>query len=151
MESAIQSSRGLLLLTEIIASTIDLSCAAFDERRYKDHLSKLIDVLGLCQSDGMWSNISTSSSLQIHADFFHNFVVAPNLQAYCHQEVEVMAIECDHVDIQALSQALNVGIHIVSMEGDKQKLVHNIIPEGAEPSVHLLYQTSHYNIIYQRT
>lgn len=61
-----------------------------------------------------------------------------------------MAMECDHVDILALSQALNVGIHIVSMEGDEQKLVHHIIPEGAEPTVHLLYQTSHYNIIYPR-
>lgn len=61
-----------------------------------------------------------------------------------------MAMECDHVDILALSQALDTGIHIVSMEGDEQQLVHHIIPEGAEPSLHLLYQTSHYNILYLR-
>lgn len=59
-----------------------------------------------------------------------------------------MAMECDHVDILALSQALGICIHIVSMEGDEQQLAHHVIPEGAEPSVHLLYQTSHYNILY---
>lgn len=60
-----------------------------------------------------------------------------------------MAMECDHVDILALSQALDICIHIVSMEGDEQ-LAHHIIPEGAEPSLHLLYKTSHYNILYPR-
>lgn len=61
-----------------------------------------------------------------------------------------MTMECDHVDILALSQALDIGIHIVSMESDEQ-LAHHIIPEGGDPSLHLLYQTSHYNILYQRT
>lgn len=61
-----------------------------------------------------------------------------------------MAMECDHVDILALSQALDICIHIVSMEGHEQHLAHHVIPEGAEPSVHLLYQTSHYNILYPR-
>ena len=61
-----------------------------------------------------------------------------------------MAMECDHVDILALSQALDICIHIVSMEGDEQQLAHHVIPEGAEPSLHLLYQTSHYNILYPR-
>lgn len=59
-------------------------------------------------------------------------------------------MESDHVDMLALSQALDVAIHIVSMEGDEQ-LTHIIIPEGADSSLHLLYQTSHYNILYQRT
>lgn len=61
-----------------------------------------------------------------------------------------MAMECDHVDILALSQALDICIHIVSMEGDEQQLAHHVIPEGAAPSLHLLYQTSHYNILYPR-
>lgn len=59
-------------------------------------------------------------------------------------------MECDHVDILALSQALDICIHIVSMEGHTQHLAHHNIPEGAEPSVHLLYQASHYNILYPR-
>lgn len=73
-----------------------------------------------------------------------------NVFALFIQEVETMAMECDHVDILALSQALDICIHIVSMEGDEQLLAHHVIPEGAEPSLHLLYQTSHYNILYPR-
>lgn len=61
-----------------------------------------------------------------------------------------MAMECDHVDISALSQALDISIHIVSMEGDGQQLAHHIIPENGDPSLHLLYHTSHYDILYPR-
>lgn len=168
LETAIQKPRGLERFIEtVLESNIALSCAGFDERSYVGHLQKVISVLELCQSDRsvetllqvfnqpstsdsvvQYLRLITSAYLQSNEDFYSNFVEAPNLQAYCHQEVEVMAMECDHVGIQALSLALNVGIHIVSMEGDEQKLVHHIIPEGAEPSVHLLYQASHYNIIY---
>lgn len=59
-------------------------------------------------------------------------------------------MECDHVDILALLQALDVCIHVASMEGDEQQLAHHVIPEGEEPSLHLLYQMSHYNILYTR-
>ncbi|KAJ3613797.1 hypothetical protein NHX12_020043 [Muraenolepis orangiensis] len=93
----------------------------------------------------------TSTYLQNHADFFCNFVEAPCLKTYCKQEVETMAMECDHVDILALLKALEVGIHIVSMEGHDHRLVHHIIPEGTEPSLHLLYHTSHYDILYLRS
>lgn len=168
LESAIQNPRGLQrFIDKIVESNIALSCAGFEERSYMEHLQRVIDVLELCKSEGsvetlytvfnqpsmsdsvvQYLRLLTSAYLQSNEDFYSNFVEGPNLQAYCHQEVEVMAMECDHVGIQALSLALNVGIHIVSMEGDKQKLVHHIIPEGAEPSVHLLYQASHYNIIY---
>lgn len=67
-------------------------------------LFQVINVVELCQADGqldtlyrLFNNPSTSDSvvqylrlltsayLQSHADFFCNFVEAPNLQAYCHQ------------------------------------------------------------------
>lgn len=168
LESAIQKPRGLQRVIDTITeSNIALSCAGFDERTYSEHLQKVIHILEMCQSAGSletlytafnqrslsdsvvkYLRLITSAYLQSNEDFYSNFVEAANFQTYCHQEVEVMAMECDHVGIQALSLALDVGIHIVSMEGDEQKLVHHIIPEGAEPSVHLLYQASHYNIIY---
>ena len=141
-------------------------------------LFKLFNEQTVSDSIVQYLRLLTSAHLQIHSDFFCNFVEAPDLQVYCRQvsnkvllqrsnnlkclfyfwhiyslttqEVEVMAMECDHVDILALSQALDTGIHIVSMEGDEQQLAHHIIPEGAEPSLHLLYETSHYNILYLR-
>lgn len=59
-----------------------------------------------------------------------------------------MAMEGDHVEILALAQALDISMHIVSMDGEQEHLAHHVIPEGAEPSLHLLHHSSHYNILY---
>ncbi|XP_061599602.1 ubiquitin thioesterase OTUB2-like [Cololabis saira] len=170
LESALRSARDLQRFKDkIMQSTRALDSAGFDEGSFKDHLNTVVNVVERCQADEaeasllrlfneqlvsdsvvQYLRLLTSAHLQVHADFFCNFVEAPDLQVYCRQEVEVMAMECDHVDILALLQALDIGIHIVSMEGDERKLVHHIIPDGAEPSLHLLYQTSHYNILYPR-
>uniref|UniRef100_A0A3Q2T5N5 ubiquitinyl hydrolase 1 n=1 Tax=Fundulus heteroclitus TaxID=8078 RepID=A0A3Q2T5N5_FUNHE len=155
---------------QIIQSEEVLVSAGFDEASFSHHQSTVLQVVNQCMaaeqedtllrlfnqqliSDSVvqFLRLLTSAHLQTHADFFCNFVEAPDLKAYCRQEVELMAMECDHVDILALSQALDVGIHIVSMEGDEQQLVHHVIPEGADPAVRLLYQTSHYDILYRRT
>ncbi|XP_038584162.1 ubiquitin thioesterase OTUB2-like [Micropterus salmoides] len=170
LESVLHNARALQRFKEKIIQTCqDLSSAGFHESSFKHHLNTVVNVVEQCQADEQeerllrlfneqmtsdsvvqYLRLLTSAHLQNHADFFCNFVEAPNLQAYCQQEVEAMAMECDHVDILALSQALDICIHIVSMEGDEQQLAHHIIPEGAEPSLHLLFQTSHYNILYPR-
>ncbi|XP_070698971.1 ubiquitin thioesterase OTUB2-like [Pempheris klunzingeri] len=170
LESVLHNARVLQRFKEkIIQTGQDLSSAGFDEGSFKHHLNTVVSVVEQCQADEQedgllrlfneratsdsvvqYLRLLTSAHLQNHADFFCNFVESPNLQLYCHQEVEAMAMECDHVDILALSQALDICIHIVSMEGDEQQLAHHVIPEGAEPSLHLLYQTSHYNILYPR-
>ncbi|XP_024123855.1 ubiquitin thioesterase OTUB2 [Oryzias melastigma] len=170
LESLLQHPRALERFKQkIIQSGQVLAVAGFEESSFIHHLDTVVNVVEQCQaeeqestllklfnqsavSDGVvqYLRLLTSAHLQNFADFFCNFVEAPDLQVYCRQEVEVMAMECDHVDILALSQALDVGLHIVSLEGEHQQLVHFIIPEGAEPSLHLLYQSSHYNILYQR-
>lgn len=169
LESVLHNDRALQRFKDkmTLSSEVLLS-AGFDENSFKHHLNTVVSVVEQCQADErddtllrlfnqqptadgvvQYLRLLTSAHLQNHADFFCNFVEAPDLRAYCRQEVEAMAMECDHVDILALSQALDVCIHIVSMEGDEQQLAHHIIPEGAEPSLHLLYQTSHYNILYR--
>ncbi|XP_054469780.1 ubiquitin thioesterase OTUB2-like [Anoplopoma fimbria] len=170
LESLLHNARALQRFKEKIVQTYeDLSSAGFDERSFKRHLNTVVNIVEQCQADEQedtllrlfneqmtsdsvvqYLRLLTSARLQNQAEFFCNFVEAPNLLVYCHQEVETMAMECDHVDILALSQALDICIHIVSMEGDEPLLAHHIIPEGAEPSLHLLYQTSHYNILYPR-
>uniref|UniRef100_A0A3B3U5L8 ubiquitinyl hydrolase 1 n=1 Tax=Poecilia latipinna TaxID=48699 RepID=A0A3B3U5L8_9TELE len=134
-------------LQSTVLHVVDQCIAA----QHEDVLLRLFNEQIISDSVVQFLRLLTSAHLQIHEDFFCNFVEAPDLKVYCRQEVEVMAMECDHVDILALSQALDVGIHIVSMEGNEQQLVHHVIPEGVDPSVHLLYQASHYNILYQRT
>ncbi|XP_015252606.1 PREDICTED: ubiquitin thioesterase OTUB2 [Cyprinodon variegatus] len=171
LESVLHSPRALQRFKDqIIQGRGVLVSAGFDETSFSQHMNRVFHVVDQCMaaehedvllrlfneqliSDSVvqFLRLLTSAHLQTHAEFFCNFVEAPDLKVYCRQEVEVMAMECDHVDILAVSQALDIGIHIVSMEGDERQLVHHIIPEGADPSVHLLYQMSHYNILYRQT
>ncbi|XP_034715045.1 ubiquitin thioesterase OTUB2-like [Etheostoma cragini] len=144
LESVLHNARALQRIS--VVNVVE-QCQA-DEQ--EDTLLRLFNEQMTSDSVVQYLRLLTSAHLQNQADFFCNFVEAPNLLVYCHQEVEVMAMECDHVDILALSQALDICIHIVSMEGDEEQLAHHVIPEGAEPSLHLLYQTSHYNILYPR-
>ncbi|XP_034050728.1 ubiquitin thioesterase OTUB2-like [Thalassophryne amazonica] len=168
LESVRRNARALQRFKEkIIESGTTLSCAGFGENSFKDHLNTVIYVTEQCQADEredtllrlfneqmtsdsvvQYLRLVTSAHLRNNADFFCHFVEAQNLQVYCSQEVETMAMECDHIDILALTKALDVGVHIVSMDGHEERLAHHIIPEGVEPSFHLLYQTSHYDIIY---
>ncbi|MGH0151595.1 UNVERIFIED_CONTAM: hypothetical protein FKN15_031752 [Acipenser sinensis] len=90
-----------------------------------------------------------SSYLQNRTEFFQHFVEAPNLRDFCVQDVETMGLECDHVQILALSQALGINIQIECMEGADCDLNHHIIPDGSTPSLHLLYKTAHYDILYK--
>jgi hypothetical protein len=64
------------------------------------------------------------------------------------QEVEPMAMECDHIQITALSQALNIALQVEYVDEMDTALNHHVFPEAATPSVYLLYKTSHYNILY---
>ncbi|XP_029349319.1 ubiquitin thioesterase OTUB2 isoform X2 [Echeneis naucrates] len=170
MESILHNVRELQRFKDkITQSRKVLSSAGFDESSFMHHLNTVVYVVEQCQAEEQedtllrlfneqvtsdsvvqYLRLLTSSHLLNHADFFCSFVEAPNLQAYCRQEVETMAMECDHVDILALMEALDICIHVVSMEGVDELLAHHIIPEGAEPSLYLLYHTSHYNILYPR-
>ncbi|CAB1335239.1 unnamed protein product [Coregonus sp. 'balchen'] len=169
LESLLQNDRALQRFKEtVIQSGRELLAAGFDESSFKDLLDMFLGVLEQCEADEhgdtllqlfneqttsdsmvQYLRLLTSAYLQNHADFFSHFVEAPSLKVYCTQEVETMAMECDHVDILALSEALGVSIHIASVEGgDGQRLAHHTIPEGTEPSLHLLYKTAHYDILY---
>lgn len=168
LESVLHSTRDLQRFKDkIIQGSAILVSAGFEEDFFRHHLDTVLQVVEQSQADVIalfrlfnehttsdsvvqYLRLLTSAHLQNNADFFRNFVEAPDLQVYCHEEVEAMAMECDHVDISALSQALDISIHIVSMEGDGQQLAHHIIPENGDPSLHLLYHTSHYDILYPR-
>ncbi|KAM9777615.1 ubiquitin thioesterase OTUB2-like [Neosynchiropus ocellatus] len=170
LESILHDGRALQSFKDrIICSGATLLLAGFEESSFKKHLNTLVHVVEQCQTDRQeavlfqlfndkktsdsvvqFLRLLTSAHLQNHADDFCNFVEAPSLQVYCRQEVEVMAMTCDHVDILALTQALDFCIHIVSMEAGGQKLLHHCVPEDGQPALHLLYQMSHYNILYPK-
>ncbi|KAJ7990736.1 hypothetical protein DPEC_G00290010 [Dallia pectoralis] len=169
LESLLQNDRCLTRFKDtVIQSGRELLAAGFEESSFKHLLDMFVGVVEQCEADGQgdsllqlfnekttsdslvqYLRLLTSAYLQNHADFFSHFVEAPSLKVYCTQEVETMSMECDHVDILALSEALGVSVHIASVEGGAgQHLAHHIIPEGAETSLHLLYKTAHYDILY---
>ncbi|XP_077588006.1 ubiquitin thioesterase OTUB2-like [Stigmatopora nigra] len=170
LESILHNVKVLHRFKEKIINTSEsLSSAGFDQSYFQLHLNTVLNVIEHCEgsnqeemlyrlfndqvtSDSVvqYLRLLTSAHLQNHADDFCNFVEAPSLQSYCHQEVEAMGMECDHVDILALTQALDICIHIVSMDGEDEQLVHHVIRDGEEPSMHLLHHISHFSILGPR-
>ncbi|KAJ8399176.1 hypothetical protein AAFF_G00415550 [Aldrovandia affinis] len=156
-DKLIQTGNQLLLAGFVGSSFQDIlnTFVSVLERSEANHQeSTLLELFNdKATSDSMvqYLRLLTSAYLQNNSDFFHHFVEAPSLKMYCTQEVETMAMECDHVEILALSEALGLSIHIVSMEGGDGHLTNHTIPEGANPSLHLLYKTAHYDILYQTT
>ncbi|KAK1793251.1 hypothetical protein P4O66_011650 [Electrophorus voltai] len=153
---------------KLIRGQQELLTAGFDESTFKDFLSTFLSVLDQLEADsceetllGLFNDQATSDSmvrylrlftsahLQNHADFFQHFVEAPNLKVYCTQEVEAMGMESDHVEILALSQALDVSLCIISVEGSDGHLVYHNITGGSSSSLYLLYKTFHYDILYK--
>lgn len=68
---------------------------------------------------------------------------------FCHQEVEPMFKESDHIHIMAASAAINTGVRVVYMDrGTSKSVTEHDLPEGVVPSVHLLYRPGHYDILY---
>ncbi|XP_041489008.1 ubiquitin thioesterase OTUB2 isoform X3 [Microtus oregoni] len=91
----------------------------------------------------------TSAFIRNRADFFRHFIDEEmDIKDFCTHEVEPMAMECDHVQITALSQALNIALQVEYVDEMDTALNHHVFPEAAIPSVYLLYKTSHYNILY---
>ncbi|EPY81626.1 hypothetical protein CB1_000726095 [Camelus ferus] len=91
----------------------------------------------------------TSAFIRNRADFFRHFIDEEmDIKDFCTHEVEPMAMECDHIQITALSQALNIALQVEYVDEMDTALNHHVFPEAAIPSVYLLYKTSHYNILY---
>lgn len=57
--------------------------------------------------------------------------------------------ESDHIHIIALSTALNVGVRVRYLDrGESTEAIAHDFPEGTQPTIHLLYRPSHYDILY---
>ncbi len=60
-----------------------------------------------------------------------------------------MYVESDHIHISALTEALGVSVRVQYMDrGEGGHVNHHDFPDGAPPSIHLLYRPGHYDILY---
>ncbi|XP_040112524.1 ubiquitin thioesterase OTUB2 isoform X1 [Oryx dammah] len=169
LESLLGKSREILKFKERVLQTPnDLLAAGFEEHTFRNFFNAFYSVVELVEKDGSVSSLLkvfndqsfsdrivqflrllTSAFIRNRADFFRHFIDEEmDIKDFCAHEVEPMAMECDHIQITALSQALNIALQVEYVDEMDTALNHHVFPEAATPSVYLLYKTSHYNILY---
>ncbi|KAL1509156.1 hypothetical protein ABEB36_003938 [Hypothenemus hampei] len=109
----------------------------FNEQGYSDYMVVYLRLL-------------TSAQLQKEQDFYSCFIEGNRTVAdFCHQEVEPMYKDSDHIHIMAACSALNTGVRVSYMDrGTGTTVTQHDLPEGCIPTVHLLYRPTHYDILY---
>ncbi|KAI9258057.1 ubiquitin thioesterase otubain-like protein [Phascolomyces articulosus] len=98
-----------------------------------------------------------SAYLRIHAAEYEPFLVVEmiSIDEFCAMHVEAFGRESDHLQIIALSKALQVPVQIVYLDGsaDKEAAVHDFFPDETLNSLkplRLIYRPGHYDILYEK-
>uniref|UniRef100_A0A8C0MZA9 ubiquitinyl hydrolase 1 n=1 Tax=Canis lupus familiaris TaxID=9615 RepID=A0A8C0MZA9_CANLF len=131
LESLLGKSREVLKFKERVLQTPnDLLAAGFEEHKFRNFFNAFYSVVELVEKDGSVSSLLkvfndqsssdqivqflrllTSAFIKNRADFFRHFIDEEmDIKDFCTHEVEPMAMECDHIQITALSQALNIAL-----------------------------------------
>lgn len=85
-----------------------------------------------------------------------------DVSTFVQNQVDAIDVECDHIQIVALSDALNIPLRVMYLDNtpmsfmtaEGSELVSHVdftaelAGEAAKPRVHLLYRPGHYDIIY---
>lgn len=113
-------------------------------------LHKLFNEQGYSDYVVVYLRLITSCHLKERADFYQNFIDGNyTIQEFCHQEVEPMYKESDHIHIIAICSALDAGVRVEYMDrGDGNQVIAHEFPDGCKPNVFLLYRPGHYDILY---
>lgn len=98
----------------------------------------------------VYMRLLTSGYLQQQELFFQCFIEGDRtIKEFCHQEVEPMYRESDHIHIIALTMSLGIGVRVQYMDrGEGVNVNAHDFPEDTIPLVHLLYRPGHYDILY---
>ncbi|XP_044749330.1 ubiquitin thioesterase otubain-like [Coccinella septempunctata] len=116
----------------------------------KAELLNLFNDQGYSDYMVVYLRLLTSGQLQKEKDFYSCFIEGHRtVEDFCHQEVEPMYKESDHIHIIAACAALETGVRVVYMDRGVEKAVtEHELPEGCVPFVNLLYRPGHYDILY---
>ncbi|KAM8920841.1 ubiquitin thioesterase OTUB2 [Pelodytes ibericus] len=153
----------------VIQSKDELLTAGFMEHIIKHYYETFLGIIELVERDGtiaklvkafnhqycsdsavQYLRLVASAFLRNRADFYQPFIdESMHILDFCTQNVEPMATECDHVQITALTQALEIPLQVEYMDDMDSAINHHIFPEGASPSIFMLYRHNHYSILYR--
>ncbi|KAG8449088.1 hypothetical protein GDO86_015950, partial [Hymenochirus boettgeri] len=150
----------------VVESKNEILMAGFLEQLYKQHyetncracrerersLPSLLRVFNQpCCSDSavQYVRLLASAYIKNRAEFYQPFITeGMDIQDFCAQNVEPMATECDHIQIIALSQALGIPLQVEYVDKTNCVINHHLFPEGCRPSIFMLFEDHHYNILY---
>lgn len=79
---------------------------------------------------------------------YENFILDEDLDSWCRREVEPIDVECDHLQIIAVTNCFNVGVIIENLNEKRIELMK--FPEEGVPEyfIHLFFRPGHYDILY---
>ncbi|XP_069494082.1 ubiquitin thioesterase OTUB2 [Ambystoma mexicanum] len=152
----------------VLKSKNELTAAGLEDHEFGNLFKHFFSVIKLVENGGSVSSLLhafnderrsdsivqylrllTAAFLKNRAEFFQHFVDdGMDIKDFCAQEVEPMAMECDHLQITALSQALAVRLQVEYVDDTDTAVNHHKFPEHTSPSVYMLFTRQHYNILY---
>ncbi|KAJ8604363.1 hypothetical protein CTAYLR_002555 [Chrysophaeum taylorii] len=115
---------------------------------------KLNDEQGVSNHVVWFCRALSATQIKLNADRFAPFIMGEDgladVDKFCRTEVEPVNHECEQVQIIALTEMLQVPVTIEYLDasGHPSSIV---FPEGAHPTVKLLYRPGHYDILYDTT
>uniref|UniRef100_F6UDZ9 ubiquitinyl hydrolase 1 n=1 Tax=Xenopus tropicalis TaxID=8364 RepID=F6UDZ9_XENTR len=153
----------------VVQSKSEVVMAGFQEHLFKHHYETFLSIVEMAELDGSISSLLTafnqqcssdsvvqyvrlvaSAYLRNRAEFYQHFIrEGMTVVDFCAQNVEQMAMECDHIQIIALTQALEIPLQVEYVDKTENVINHHIFPEGCSPSVFMLFLEHHFNILYR--
>lgn len=79
---------------------------------------------------------------------YENFIIDEDLDTWCRREVEPIDVECDNLQIIAITNCFNVGVLIENLS--EKKIESMILPEEGckRHFIHMFFRPGHYDILY---
>lgn len=90
-----------------------------------------------------------SSYIKENRFLYENFILDEDLDSWCRREVEPIDVECDHLQIIAVTNCFDVGVVIENLYEKKIEMMK--FPEDQEEKmffIKLLFRPGHYDILY---
>eukprot|EP00056_Hartaetosiga_gracilis_P012842 m.206815 g.206815 ORF g.206815 m.206815 type:complete len:150 (+) comp13758_c0_seq4:330-779(+) len=95
--------------------------------------------------------IITGAYMKANPDSFQFFIEGGlSIDQFCASQVDPFGVDCEQLQILALTQALNIGVSITYLDRSAGDEPHShAMPEGAEEKVCVLYRPGHYDVLYK--
>ncbi|XP_073434201.1 ubiquitin thioesterase OTUB2 isoform X2 [Dendrobates tinctorius] len=139
-----------LSLVDLAAGEVTATGEAAADEVTASSLLKAFNHPYISDSAVRYLRLVTSAFLRSRADFFLPFLEhVSSMDEFCAQSVEPMMAVCDHIQIMAVTQALDISLQVEYVDSRDVAITQHIFPEGSCPCVYMLYNEDHYTLLYK--